>query len=226
MNVRKELFDNADPEYREFHTKIVAGSREIIGVRMPVLRKMSKRICNGDWRQFLDRPAEYHEECMLKALVTANVKVSFEERLELTKKFMPEIDNWALCDIFCGEWVVKEADKERLWDYCMELIKTDDEFMMRVSAVMMLDHFLDDDHIDMVLELLTTKYNPGYYYKMGAAWTLSYCYIKYPDRTEPMLFGGPLDSDIRNMAIRKITDSFRVSKEDKARLKAKKKSLD
>ncbi|MCL2333218.1 MAG: hypothetical protein FWC52_00275, partial [Candidatus Methanoplasma sp.] len=79
---------------------------------------------------------------------------------------------------------------------------------------------------DMVLELLTTKYNPGYYYKMGAAWTLSYCYIKYPDRTEPMLFGGPLDSDIRNMAIRKITDSFRVSKEDKARLKAKKKSLD
>jgi 3-methyladenine DNA glycosylase AlkD len=162
---------------------------------------------------------------MLKALVIANVKISFDERLELTKKFMPEIDNWALCDIFCGDWTVKDADKERLWDYCMELIDTDDEFMMRVSAVMMLDHFLDEHHIDKVLDILTTKYHPGYYYKMGAAWTLSYCYIKYPDRTEPMLFRDSLDSEIRNMAIQKISDSFRVSKEDKERLKARKKVL-
>ena len=226
MNIRNELFDNADPEYKEFHTKIVSDrSREIIGVRMPVLRGMSKRICKGEWQSFLDEPVEYHEECMLKALVIANAKMSFDERLELTKKFMPEINNWALCDIFCGDWAVKDADKERLWDYCMELIEIDDEFMMRVAAVMMLDHFLDDEHIDKVLDLLTMKYHPGYYYKMGAAWTLSYCYIKYPDKTEPMLFRDSLDSEIRNMSVQKISDSFRVSAEDKKRLKEQKKKL-
>jgi 3-methyladenine DNA glycosylase AlkD len=90
---------------------------------------------------------------------------------------------------------------------------------------MMLAHFLDDEHIDDVLRLLTTKYHRGYYYKMGAAWTLSYCYIKYPEKTEPMLFKDTLDKEIRNKTVQKISDSFRVSKEDKERLKAKKKSL-
>lgn len=221
MDIRKELFDNADAGYKEFHQKIVGGTREIIGVRMPVLRGMSKRICKDDWRSFLDRPAVYYEECMLKALTVANAPVSVDERLKLTREFMPEIDNWALCDIFCCDWTVKGKDKEKLWDYCAELIGTDDEYMMRISAVMMLDHFLDDDHIDMVLELLSAKYHPGYYYKMGAAWTLSVCYVRYPEKTEPVLFADSLDGEIMKMSVRKISDSFRVGKEDKARLKAK-----
>jgi len=91
--------------------------------------------------------------------------------------------------------------------------------------VMMLDHFLEDERIDEVLRLLTTKYHPGYYYRMGAAWALSFSYIKYPEKTEQALFMDSLDKDIRNKAVQKISDSFRVSKEDKERLKAKKKAL-
>ncbi len=226
FDVKKELKEQADPAYREFHTGIVPGAAEILGVRAPAVREISKRICKDDWRSFLKEPAEFYEERTLKALVIANAKMSFDERMELTREFVPQIDNWAICDVFCGDWKVKEGpDKEKLWDYCLELIESDEEFKMRVSAVMMLAHFLDDAHIDIVLDLLTTKYNPGYYYKMGAAWTLSYCYIKYPERTEPMLFRDTLDKEIRNKAVQKISDSFRVGKEDKERLKAKKKAL-
>lgn len=226
IDAKKELTDNADPKYREFNTGVVPGAEEIIGVRMPVIRSISKKICKDDWRSFLKEPITFYEERMLKALVIANAKMEAGERLDLTRKFVPEIDNWAICDILCGDWKVKDGpDKEMLWDYCLELIDTGDEFPMRVSSVMMLAHFLDDEHIDEVLRLLTSRYHPGYYYKMGAAWALSFCYIKYPERTEPMLFLESLDKDIRNKAVQKISDSFRVSKEDKERLKAKKKML-
>lgn len=226
MDVRSELIENVDPKYRDFHSGLIPGADNILGVRMPVIRDISKKICKDDWRSFLDKPAEYYEETMLRALVIASAKMDTNERLELTRMFMPEIKNWAVCDIFCGDWKVRNGpDKEALWNYCLELLDTDDEFMMRVSSVMMLQHFLNDDHIDDVLRLMTTKHHNGYYYKMGAAWTLSFCYIKFPERTEPALFVETLDKDIRNKAIQKISDSFRVNKEDKERLKVKKKEM-
>lgn len=227
IDVKKELMDHADTDakWQDFQSTVIPGATDILGVRMPAIRNISKKICKDDWRAFLNEPVKFFEERMLRALVIANAKMEFDERLDRTKKFVSEIDNWAVCDIFCGDWKVKDGpEKERLWEYCLELIETDDEFEMRVSAVMMLAHFLDDEHIDDVLRLLTVKNHKGYYYKMGAAWTLSYCYIKYPEKTEPMLFLDSLDREIRNKAVQKISDSFRVSKEDKERLKAKKKS--
>ena len=225
IDVRKELNDNADQRYKEFNTRVVPEAK-MLGVRMPAVRDIAKRICREDWRSFLNEPALFHEDHLLRALVITNAKMDPNERLDRIKGFVPEIDNWAVCDIFCSEIKVKEGpDKDRLWEYCLELIGTDDEFKMRVSAVMMLDLFLDDRHIDEVLGLLTTRYHPGYYYKMGAAWALSTCYIKHKERTERMLFVDSLDDEIRNKAVQKISDSFRVSKEDKERLKAKKRSM-
>jgi len=226
IDVKRELKANADPGYKEFNTMIMPGTKEMLGVRMPVLRRISENICGDDWRSFLNEPVSFAEELMLRALVIAGAKMSFDERLDLTKKFVPEIDNWGVCDIFCGDWKAKGGrDKERLWGYCLELIETNDGFKMRISAVMMMKHFLDDEHVDEVLKLLTTKYHSEYYYKMGAAWALSTCFIKYPEKTESALFSDSLDREIRNKAVQKISDSFRVSKEDKDRLKAKKRNF-
>ncbi|MDR0309517.1 MAG: DNA alkylation repair protein [Candidatus Methanoplasma sp.] len=224
IDIKKELNDNIDQKYQKFHTGIIPGAKEILGVRVPVLRDISKRICTEDWRSFLKEPAVSHEEQMLKALVIGSAAMSVEERLALTKEFVPEIGNWAVCDTLCGSWKVKKQDKEKLWSYCLDLMRTDDEFKMRVSAVMMLYHFVDDDHIDDVLRSLTSRYHPGYYYRMGAAWALADCFIKFPEKTEPMLFLDSLDKDIRNKAVQKISDSFRVSKEDKERLKDRKRT--
>ena len=224
--MKKELTDNADAKRAEYQANMIPGAKNILGSRMSAMRELSKRICKDDWRGFLNEPVEYFEESTLRALVIANADMEFCERLDLTMKFIPEIDNWAVCDILCMDWKVEDGpDKDKLWECCLELIETDDEYRMRVSAVMMLAHLLDDKYIDEALRLLTTKYHPGYYYKMGAAWALSYYYIKYPEKTEPMLFLDSLDKEIRNKTVQKISDSFRVSKEDKERLKAKKKAL-
>ena len=54
---------------------------------------------------------------------------------------------------------------------------------------------------------------------MAAAWAVSVCYVKFPEKTEVFLRKNLLDDFTHNKAIQKIRESYRVSKEDKERLK-------
>jgi hypothetical protein len=51
------------------------------------------------------------------------------------------------------------------------------------------------------------------------AWLISTCYVKFPEKTEAFLQDNSLSAWTHNKAIRKICEYFRVSDEDKARLK-------
>ena len=59
----------------------------------------------------------------------------------------------------------------------------------------------------------------SYYVEMAVAWLLSYCYIKYPENTLKYLKNNNLNDFTFNKTIDKICESFRVSKEEKLKLK-------
>ncbi|HHW45690.1 MAG TPA: hypothetical protein GXX17_02115 [Clostridiales bacterium] len=48
-----ELKISADPKYKEFMQRLIPGEQNILGVRMPVLRNISKEIAKGNFAQFL-----------------------------------------------------------------------------------------------------------------------------------------------------------------------------
>ncbi len=217
--VLAELRAKSDARYKEFNDKLIPNVRSIVGVRVPVLRKMASEIMKDNWRSFLNEKVVVFEEYLIKAIIIANVEISCEERLALTIEFVPCVDNWAVCDLLCGDWKVTQNSMEPLWNFCNGLMASNEEFKMRVAAVMMLSKFLDDDHIDGVLALLKLYTNKGYYYKMGAAWTLSYCYIEYQEKTEEVLRSGELDREIHNLTIRKVCESRRVSDDVKQHVK-------
>ncbi len=211
--------ENRDDKFREFTSKILNTPLEVIGVRMPVMRAAAKRIVKEDWEGFISQPTMSYEHCLVKALVLATAKMGPMERLERTKSFIPEIRDWSVCDTFCGAWKVKGAE-DALWDYCVSLLDTGREFPMRVGAVMMMDKFIDDAHIKKMLGLLTEeRASTGYYWDMGCAWALSFCYIKYPDMTEEEIFSGRLTPEILRMTVYKVRDSFRVPDDRKKELK-------
>ena len=90
---------------------------------------------------------------------------------------------------------------------------------------MMMTHFIDEAHIDKMLDKLVSCPRCGYYLDMGIAWALSFCYIRFPEKTEQAIFDGRLEYEVLNMTVRKIRDSFRISKEDKDRLKDRLKGI-
>lgn len=220
-NIRKELLALVDEKYREFHSALVPGADNILGIRVPQLRLLAKDVAKRkDWRAFVEATdTEYYEETMLQGMVIGASKMEHEERMRYVAKFVPCINNWAVCDIFCGE--LKSAvrkDKENVWRFIQPYLKSTKEFELRFGIVMLF-HFVDDEHIDFLLEYADLFNHEAYYARMAMAWMLSVCFVKFPEKTMEYLKRSRLDNWTYNKALQKTMESLRVDKDTKAILR-------
>lgn len=217
--IRAALFSEADEKYRKFNEGLIPGVSTTIGVRTPVIKSYAKEIAKRDFESYLAScHCDYQEEKILKGLVIAYGKMTAERRLELIRGFVPLIDNWAVCDIFCG--ALKEADKEQAiyFDLISGYLESQNEYDIRFAAVMLLGHFINEQYIDRTLDIYRKIDHDSYYVKMAVAWGLSVCYVKFPQKTLALIKKQCLDPFTQNKAIQKCRESFRVTKEDKEML--------
>ena len=78
----ERLRELSDLKYRDFHSKLLPGTENVMGVRTPELRKLAKEIIKGDWETFLEEnDRAWYENDILQGLVTAGAKMMPEERL-------------------------------------------------------------------------------------------------------------------------------------------------
>ncbi len=221
MTLREQLLEMAEPAYRDFTMPLMPGVEHVIGVRIPKLRLMAREIAKGDWRSYLAASEDlYFEERLLQGLVIGYAKCDPEEKLRHVARFVPKIDNWAVCDCFC--WRLKAAEREPMWRFIQPYFRSEREYDLRFAVVMGLGNFVDAEHLDALLAHLDACRHEGYYARMGVAWALSVCYVKFPERTEEYLRRSALDDWTYNKALRKIIESYRVSADDKTKIRAMK----
>lgn len=214
--IRKRIFELADIQYKEFHSGLCPNTDNIVGVRVPVLRNYAKEIAKGDFRSYLNNAKDdYYEETMLQGMVIGLSKMDLEERLSYIKKFVPKIDNWAICDVFCAGLKFVNKNKEVVWEFLQQYKNSLEEFELRFFIVMLLDFYITEDYINELISILDNIKHEGYYVKMAIAWTISVAYIKYPKITMKYLTNNTLDDFTYNKALQKIIESYRVSDEDK-----------
>ena len=103
-------------------------------------------------------------------------------------------------------------------EYLLPYLRSDEEFFIRFGVVMLLDHFITEDYIDLVLEEMDKIHQDAYYVKMAVAWNLSVCFVKFRDKALSYLRTNHLDDWTYNKTIQKIRESYRVTKEDKEML--------
>lgn len=221
--ITEKLFLLADPKYQEFQSSLCPGTNNIIGVRVPVLRGVAKEIVKSDWRAFLEKKkSDYYEEVMLQGMVIGLATMEMEERFSYLKKFIPQINNWAVCDVTCAGLKFARKHQEQVWDFLMPYLNSKREFEIRFGVVMLLDFYITQNYIEKVLEILNELKHEGYYVKMAVAWAISVCYIKFPKETMRLLQDNKLDNFTYNKALQKIVESYRVSKQDKEIIRAMK----
>jgi len=209
IDYRSVLKENAESKMIEFNTKLVPGTDIFLGVRIPVIRKLAKEIAKGDWRSFIkDVSEEYAEYIMLHGFVIGYAKMDLDERMEHLRNFIPKIRNWIVCDT-C-HYQAKNNEKERYWEFLQPYLETPSEFGMRFAIITILSNFIDEEHIDRVLNILDRTKHDGYYLKMGVAWTVSVCFVKFPEKTTKFLKNNTLDDFTYNKSLQKIIESFRV----------------
>ncbi|MDO5846086.1 MAG: DNA alkylation repair protein [Methanocorpusculum sp.] len=218
--IRSELCRLAEPEYGAFSSKLLPGTRGLLGVRIPALRELAKRIAKGDWKQYLaDASDDSFEEVMLQGLVISYAKAPPADVCAALAAFIPKIDNWSVCDSMTMGLKIADRYPAEFWEFAQAYLDSPDEFKARFGFVLLLSHFVKPAYIDRVLERLARPSSEGYYCKMAVAWAVSVCYVKFPEKTEAFLADCPLDDWTFNKAIQKTRESYRVSDEAKERLK-------
>lgn len=213
------LKESAEEKYKIFNESLMPGTTNSYGVRVPELRRIAREIIKDDWKGFLHVAAEdSHEERMLQGMVIASARCDIHRRLEYVKDFIPKINNWAICDVFCGDFKSAGKNQEAVAAFLQPYFASEQEFAVRFAVVMRMDYFVDERYIDETLRILEGISHQGYYAKMAAAWALSLCFIKFRDKTLDLIKKNTLDPVIQNKGIQKCRESYRVSREDKALL--------
>ena len=218
--IRKELFKLQDKKYKEFHSTLCPNTDNIIGVRVPELRKLAQKIAKEDFDTYLiNAKNDYYEEIMLQGMVIGYAKINFEQTASYLKSFIPKIYNWAVCDTTVAGLKITKKHKEEMWEFLKQYLKSKKEFELRFAIVMLLDFYITEEYIGEVLKILNTVKHEGYYVKMAVAWAISVAFVKFPERTMELLKNNELDDFTYNKSLQKIIESYRISEETKKKIR-------
>lgn len=211
--LRQQLSALGDPDYRRFNAGLLPGVTDMLGVRMPQLRKLARKILRDDWRGWLaaieavDAPC--YEERLLQGLVISMAPCPIAERLDYTRRFVPRIDNWAVCDTFCRK--LRADERAAVWEFIRPYFRSEAPYAIRFAVVTALQNFTDTEHLEELLELLSAIRHEHYYVRMGVAWAVAECYSNAPERMFEWLNDDcPLDDWTYNKALQKIIESLRT----------------
>lgn len=217
----EHLFSLSDEDYRNFNAKLIPNIKKetIIGVRIPLIRGYSKELVkNGDIYNFLsDLPHTYYEENQLHVCIVSLLK-DYDEVIELTERFLPFIDNWAVCDTFNPKCFAKY--KDRLYEKIKVWIKSEHIYTRRFAIDILMGHYLDENFDEAHLPLVASAAGDEYYLNMAVAWYFATALTKQYDKTISIIENKVLDKWTHNKSIQKAIESRCIDNETKLYLKS------
>ena len=213
------LLRNADEEYREFTAKLTPNidKESIIGVRVPLLRKLSKKLKNTDVAtDFLHSlPHSYLEENHLHGFLIEH-STDFDTAISLLEDFLPYINNWATCDTVRPKILKKHTDK--LFQKIKLWLKSDHTYSVRYAIGLLNSFYLDEHFESKHLQLVAGIKSDEYYINMMIAWYFATALCKQYDDTVKILENRTLPLWVHNKAIQKARESYRIDADTKAYL--------
>ena len=60
-NVRLELEKMSEENYKKFSSSLIPGVKNMLGIRLPLLREYAKKIAKGDWQEDLSEEDYYFD---------------------------------------------------------------------------------------------------------------------------------------------------------------------
>ena len=239
----------SEERYRTGHIRVInpLPGQEVLGLHIPDMKKIAADLAASENRDRILRSLELavadgrplsHEEKTVWGLILDNMKVPLEERLEKFGKFVPAIDNWAICDTVCSEakWAIKRVagknakdtdddTRRKIWEWLGKYYRSGREFEVRFAVVMSMCHFLEMEWLPRIFNAIealdfdnirsdypeTAVKGPSpYYLRMGVAWLLATALAKYPEETRDFVNRSTLPENVIRLYKRKARESFRT----------------
>ena len=236
--IHADLISMAEQEYRDFSAKLLPEGENLLGVRLPALRKYAKQIWKCYGHMYLDTNLpqdEVMEEILLQGMVIGNLKVENDTELEQVfgyiRRYVPKIANWSTCDSFCAGLKITKQYPTQMWDFLQEYLTAEQEFAIRFGIVMIINYYINEEYFNRLFPIFNAigeRYH-AYYVEMAIAWAISICYVHMPAETECYLKDmrskpEVLDDFTYHKALQKIVESHCVSTEQKIMIRKMKRS--
>lgn len=218
IQIERQLRELAESEYKAFNEKIIPTGYEVIGIRMPALKKLAKEIAaRADLEDYLEN-AEFttYEHILLYGLVLGQMKKATPETVfRYLDPLILKFDNWAHVDTIISCLKLFQKYPEEVLVHFLPLKTHAGEFPKRVFVIVLMDFFLNEKHIDTVMKHLPEVPQGQYYVDMGIAWAVSVGLIKFYDQTVPLLEQPVFSRFVHNKAIQKARESYRITPQTK-----------
>lgn len=189
---------NKDLEYKKFNERIIPTKYEIVGIRVPILKKYVKSI-----KKYIRTDRKYYEDFLIEIYSLNYTEDS--EKVKTIEELLEYFDNWALVDFTISNLKFKNLDiLKRFLD---KIKNSKKEFIIRYYIGNLMKYYLDTS-FDIVKTYENTKF---YYVDMMVAWYYQNYYFKV-DKEKINKHLEEINSNIKKYTIRKIKDSIREKK--------------
>ena len=223
MTIQQQIFALQDKPYGEFQSRLLPtiAKERIIGVRIPVMRKLAKQLTKEEpeaVQAFLEElPHTYYDEDILHAILISEIK-DYDRCIRETERFLPYIDNWAVCDIMSPK--VFKRHRSELIEKIRGWSASEHTYTCRFGMEMLMSFYLDEGFQMEDLDLAAGVRREEYYVKMMAAWYFATALAKQYDAALPYLRQRRLDRWTHNKTIQKAVESYRITPEQKDELRS------
>ena len=189
---------NKDLEYKKFNERIIPTKYEIVGIRVPILKKYVKSI-----KKYIRTDRKYYEDFLIEIYSLNYTEDS--EKVKTIEELLEYFDNWALVDFTISNLKFKNLDiLKRFLD---KIKNSKKEFIIRYYIGNLMKYYLDSS-FDIVKRYEDTSF---YYVDMMVAWYYQNYYFKV-DKDKITKHLEEINNNIKKYTIRKIKDSIRERK--------------
>lgn len=217
MGTYSELLNDIEklkkPKLSEFSKNILNTSIEVKGIYSKDVKTLIKKYKDININDFeLDK---FYELNFLYFAIGLQQKKTLIEQVDFVFENKEHLLSWGITDSTYQYFKVSVFEKTL--PTIKLFISQKEEFLIRYGYLLLFKFLKDTTIYDTIFGLF--KNSDFFYVKMAEAWILSYLYIYDSKKTYDYLFSSDISLDIKNMAIRKILDSYRVNKEEKEKVK-------
>ena len=212
--LEKHLFEIADKKFADFSKSLSNSEYISIGVKNPVARQIVKEHTKDSELRLEDfELGKYLEvDFIYFGLALSRLK-TIDDQLKFLRQNIKKAKSWAITD--CVQTYLKKSDFEDFLKFFQDLHQSKYVYERRFCYVFGLKHWKNP----RILEILPLfQSDEEYMVMMAEAWLLATIAIEFPDQIFKYL-EGVNDPDLVRKTISKISDSFRISNEQKVRFK-------
>lgn len=214
----EKLLEKSDKTYKNFLKKIIPEINEnsIIGVRMNEIRKIEKNSAETELSEFRKIKHEYLEEKLLHAINISKTKNIIQTTNEI-EIFLPQIDNWYVCDTLRPKNFKKNYDKIK--PYIEKWLESNHEYTVRFAIEMLMINCIENNYEKEIFEKALYKKSDKYYIQMMQAWCIAELLAKNENEGLSILTNKKLSKPVYKKAIQKARESRKINPKLKDYLK-------